>query len=273
MNIVLAGNKNFIKQLNVVICSCDKFNKDCNYYVLSNDLNKEDFLITKKLEIIRISDNLIKDVKIPKQYIIDYSIASFYRVLIYKLLYFDKCIYLDGDTLVCDNISSIYNINDNILFNGVIELIRPIQLTYGPLFSYMKTIEEFNCFYKKCTYFNDGVLTMNLKLMNDINYIDSIINLSKKYQTQTFIQDFENIIALKYGVNFMDYSFNIMPFDFYQNVDFNNLKNSIYTKDVILNSINNPKIIHFAGKPKPWETNLNVLFYNKWREFCNEIYV
>ena len=73
--------------------------------------------------------------------------------------------------------------------------------------------------------------------------------------------------------NFVDYSFNIMPFDFYQNVDFNNLKNSIYTKDVILNSINNPKIIHFAGKPKPWETNLNVLFYNKWREFCNEIYV
>ncbi len=128
---------------------------------------------------------------------------TFYRLRITSLLKnFDKCIYLDGDTIVCEDLQSLYTIDlqDNYLV-GV-----PAYGYYKKEAEHRKRLELSDN--QVFQYINAGVLLMNLKKMRDDKKEDQFITLlGKNYAYQD--QDILNMSC--YGkIQLLPYRYNVM---------------------------------------------------------------
>lgn len=183
-----------------------------------------------------------------------YSEAIYYRLFIADLFpELDKALYLDADIVIVDDISKLYNheLGDNYL--GVIaEDVMP-------------SCQEFIDYAEKVigipveTYFNSGVLVMNLKKMRDE---DLYGQFTKKMSQVTYIvapdQDYLNSIA--HGkVLYIDKYWNRAPIVAFE-----------HERDLI-------KLFHFKLTGKPWNYS-DVLFsdifwkYAKMTEYYDYIH-
>ena len=137
------------------------------------------------------------------------------RILLPELLpYLDKVLYLDGDTLVTGDLSELYNID---MKNYPVAMVCDITETN-----------------EIPTYFNDGVILMNLKYFREHNITQIMTNyLKKKKVLPKMDQDLFNII-LKNKIMILDHRWNnqygYMSYD--------------------------DGIIHYIGEYKPWLINL-----------------
>ncbi len=235
--VFFATDENYVPYLTVALVSLkEKISADRTYniYILHSGMNtagceeikalqsdafKIKFVnVSKKLE--RLSENLaIRDY---------YSFATYFRIFIAGMFpEFDKAVYLDSDIIVNADIAEFFDIelNDNELIgavpDGAVQVVPEMQdyvekalgVPYG-------------------SYFNAGVILMNLKKFRDDGFYTEFNDLLGKYRFKIAQdQDYLNVIC-NGKVKVLGAEWNAMP---------------NWTK-----LDKEPKIVHYNLTAKPW---------------------
>lgn len=185
-----------------------------------------------------------------------WSIYAWYRILAPALLpHVKRCLYLDADTVVCNNLSDLFSMPmQNCGVAGVID------------------VENFHVdTRKRCNlgeediYFCSGILLMNLEYWRTHDFSNEIIRWAKENDTRIKFPDQDTInilckdnkivLPIKYGVQ------NIFFKDarFYQG----------QLKAQLTEAFQSPSIIHYAGCA-PWITEFsNNPLHGYWMKYNN----
>lgn len=245
--IVYASDENFLAQTYVSIYSV-LANRKSDYFIhfylmVPEGCEEKHFDEQWKydkyvIDYIYIEHKCFANVEMTLQHI---SKPTYYRLLIpLYLSKYDKCIYLDGDTLCCDDIITLYSIDiaDNLL-----------AATMGAMvyFDEMDATRRLGVPSAK-HYVNAGVLVMNLKEMRNENKVEQFLECSKR---QLHCQDQDVLNICCYGrIKLLPLKYNI-----YSNVFVmpEKITEQRFSKNEIEKAIKYPCIIHYPGEfSKPW---------------------
>ncbi len=219
------------------------------------NLNK---LISKSLcevEYINMKENF-KEIKIQLSHI---SLATFYRLLLPNLLKnYDKCIWLDGDLIVLDDLEELYNTDIN---NYYLAGVKAPYIVVDN--NYHKQLNIPSMDY----YINAGVALWNLKLLRKEDFVNKFMRLlPNNYLMQD--QDIMNVACYsKIKILPLKYNFMTKTLDLKQEL----IKYNVFSKQDFKKGVQNAKIIHYASPQKPWNSDCR---YNKiwWKYAQNTPY-
>ena len=181
-----------------------------------------------------------------------------YRLFLPNILSeYDKCIYLDSDTIVCSDIKKLYlMIPDDKYIIGV--KAPDYHLKEDIDYAKQACLPDLN------QYINAGVLGLNLQLMREDSVLKKIRELLK-IKMKSADQDCLN--AACYGkIGFIDFKYNVMTK--YASWSLSDYK-GLFDPLTIIEAWNNPGIIHYADKNKPW-FNLNCPKSEMWWDICRK---
>lgn len=233
-------NNQYIYEVNILERDISIYNKQrlikqCNKFPISLKFVN----INKKL------DGLEKLVK--KRH---FSVDTFSRFFIPNLLDYDKCIYLDIDTIVTTDIQKLYNID--IKNNYIAACNDPIFIG---MCNRNKKLEEYTrntLKLEKCeNYFQTGVMLLNLKQLREINSENLCINSMMKKVFNYADQCCYNYLFNTH-IKYLDMSWNYQIYD--QDRYDDNIKGKLPLKYLQMYNVSRkePKIIHYSGPRKPW---------------------
>lgn len=174
----------------------------------------------------------------------DITEPTYYRLLLPELLEENRCLYLDSDVIVCENINRLYNMDlDGYEIAGV---IAPSVVVYKDR-NYDRSknigVPDMN------TYVNAGVLMFNLDELRKNNFSYRVRNVINMYFET---QDQDIINKLCYG------KIKLIPFKYNTDVEYYPCENRMKLRNTCLeeqaeDAYAEPSIIHYSGKFKPWE--------------------
>ncbi len=178
------------------------------------------------------------------------TIAAYYRLLIPTFLpkHFTKAIYLDSDLIVRGNLKELWHIDiaeKHLL--AVQDMGAPYVSSSRGLLNYqMLGIPA------DCKYFNSGVLVMNLRKWREDRISQQVLEYleqNKKYVRWHDQDGLNAILAGKWGE--LDPRWNQLPYIFrYLSWEESSLREDVY------NALkNDPYIVHFSTRDKPWKEN------------------
>lgn len=250
MNILVTINKDYIKQLNVLLKSIELSNKKDRFdiYLFHKSLTE--------LEIDKVKNGLdmerfcIISIQIPQSeidtfpvYQKRYPVEIYFRIFATKYLpnNLERILYLDSDIIVINELKELYekDFEGNYYIaathvNKVLHKINEIRLDLK----------------KEEPYINTGVLLINLKQLRTINIEKEVIDFVNKNKSKLILPD-QDIISAVYGdkIKVVDeFKYNLGDRSLY----LYNIKNP--NKKISLKWIcKNTVIIHYYGKNKPWK--------------------
>ncbi len=249
MNILVTINMQYINQLNILLNSIQKSNKNEKFdiYVLHRDLNQKQIeeigknLDVKKFNInsIKINEKEIDNLPVYEQ---RYPVEIYFRIFAAKYLpnNIDRILYLDADTLVINKLNELYYMDFEGNYFIATTHIR-------------KVIHKFNeirlGIEKDEPYINTGVLLMNLEELRKIKIEEEVINFMQKNKKKLLLPD-QDIISTIYGnkikiVDDLKYNLGDRNLNYY---NLNNPKEKIGMKWICKNTV----ILHYFGRNKPW---------------------
>ena len=268
--IILAADNNYAPYMSVLMISIlknAKSNPFLDFYLLVPDNFKEEyknkiekdcnFYKNKQLNFINMQNEFSQT----KKMISHITEQTYYRLRAAEILpvKYNKCIYLDVDTVVNDDISELYNIDleDNYVAgvkgpiyhfsnNGNIKYCQKIGLP---------SIEQ---------YINAGVLVLNLKRIRDNNITPTLCEEALK-NYPTVDQDVINKIFYN-NIKHLHFKYNVMTK--YKSIVDKTLPEyekicKLFGKNIFEEAINYPAIIHYVDITKPWN-NKNCIFAHYW---------
>jgi lipopolysaccharide biosynthesis glycosyltransferase len=256
--IVLASDNNYIPQMYVTIVSALENKNQETFYdfylLISKKLNTKNekyfYNLEKHYQNCKINFivmyNSFNDVKMTISHI---KKPTYYRLKMSELLpdNYEKAIYLDVDIIVLKDLQEFFNTDLTDSYIGGVKAAGYIL---------EKTLDEY---YKKVglrdksKYINAGVTIWNLKKIRESNLLNELYDsASRNYCSMD--QDVINIV-FQNNIKILDFKFNVMTK--YKKKYLKNKKGyeqliSIYSKEQLEEGINNPVIIHYADKIKPW---------------------
>ena len=167
----------------------------------------------------------------------------------------DKILYLDGDLIVKEDLSFLYQTNiDNYYLAAVIDSgIIYFHHTYAHM------VEK---------YFNSGVMLMNLKKMRYDNTPEILMKKKKETSDSSFMD--QNIFNIVFDGKYrnLPIRYNFLGVNLYRAYDkwtieqINELYGTKYTDKKML--FEDPAIIHYSSKDKPWIVK-DGAFASEWR--------
>ncbi len=247
INVCVSCDDNYAKYAGVVIASV-LYNADSDddlfFYVLDGGITDENK--NKILSLTSIRQCVIDFVKIDESLFDDYrnvkthkyiSVATYYRLKAPSLLPdVDKIIYLDCDVVVNTSLKELFNTDtSNCLLAGVSDnKIRMVR--------------------ENPTYVNAGMLVMDLKNMRADNTEEKFYDYTKENINRITKGDQEIINDVcKNRIKVIEPEWNVQASNF--------VNRSIYT--------NNPKIIHYLSKEKPWKFASYSYYKHLWFKYLD----
>lgn len=278
MNIVLASDNNFVQHCAVTMVSVLKNNDNVVFYLLTEGLSDEYYSLLEdlvvsykgKIHFVIVPTEVIQNLPMPEGMGKHISIATYYRLLIEKLLPedVDRVIYLDCDIVVRKSLWPLWNTDlDDYALAAVYQHNEWAYSnnSFGRL--------DYSSNYG---YFNAGVLLINLTYwkVNDItsNLMEFIKN---KYNAiRSHDQDVLNAV-LHHKTKALSCNWNMLAVFFMKKKIFNTFTFPKHADIENLESITkDPAVIHFAARPKPWEYACNHVFkyeYFKYLKYTHWI--
>ena len=133
-------------------------------------------------------------------------------------------------------------------------------------------------FEKMYNYYNAGVILINMDLYRKENYMQKLINYVLENPERCIFHDQDAINYILRGkIKKLDWSYNIQRKFWYVPywLDLKRLPRKCYGFDCIkrenwkdiFNSVNNPKLVHFTEKEKPWKVDCSVPYTKVWKFF------
>ncbi len=248
-SIIENKNKNTKYNINIICIEVSKNN--CNLLKSLENLDNGKVVIN-----LVNRDNIYKDINMPA-YVTPAALFKFQLADILTDL--DKCLYIDGDTVIEKDLSEFYNTNIEDAYAGVI-----------PDYAMMYFQNAHNRIGHK-NYFNSGVMLLNLKKMRDDKISEKLITLKRK-EIETNSVVFMDQDALNVGfeekVKYLPLIYNYFVVYSLDEVNIalpSSIKNNLkeYEKNVV--------IFHIAGGLKPWHTiNTEKYFALFWKYADND---
>lgn len=255
MNLLVSLDKNYIRQLEVMLTSLYLNNPGTTCHIFLMHRNMPETILTHLSEKIKqfqyelhpvfVDESLFRNAPTMKQY----PQEMYYRLLAGQLLpdNIDRILYLDPDTLIINSLQTLWEMDvEQYLFaaaahTGKTELANNVnRLRLGT----------------NNDYYNSGVLLINLdRCRKEIQPAD-IFRFVENHAPELLLPDQDILNAL--------YSDRILPVDdTLWNYDARNYNNyfvrSFGTADLRW-VMEHTSILHFCGKEKPWKPNYHRRF-------------
>jgi lipopolysaccharide biosynthesis glycosyltransferase len=256
MNILLCTDNKYIQHCAVTIVSVLRNNKNVSIYIFSADINEESIQILNDIvkpygaliEFIIIESSLFEDFPMSQEASDHISLATYFRLFVEtKLpLNIEKIIYLDSDIIVRNSLFDLWNLD--------IE-----KYALGAVFQYNEWAIENQTFERlgyssNNGYFNAGVLLINLEYWRKNNVSFRLLNFIKQNFNQIISHDQDTLNAVLYNeVLPLSCKWNLLPFFLEENLKKYTFPRSLNYEIEVQQYKNNPVVIHFVFKPKPWE--------------------
>lgn len=196
------------------------------------------------------------------------SLPTFYRIYISKYVDYDKCVYLDSDTIVNGDIGTLFDLD---LGDKLIAGIKPACYYYNKREvrwrSKLLNIPIFD------QYINAGVILYNLKMIRNSKIDDVLINEMKKNPD---LNDQDLINMVYYGnIKVINTKWNLMSGDYTiegEKVLINSDASKILDTKVL--DMTDVVVVHYSERDKPWDDvpdsyPLKNLWDNYWM-LCRE---
>ena len=170
----------------------------------------------------------------------------------------DKCLYIDGDIIVCKDLEQLYSID---LGNHMVGAVRDMGGELG---------QKFNIAVGCTKYFNSGVLLLNLDKMRDANCTEQLIKAKMEHpQWKCMDQDAFNFV-LSFTTKWLDVKYNSMM-ALYHSYGYNIKRINKFYKTKYKSESDLEKdsvIIHLAGEAgqRPWKVS-NGAFGQLWDKY------
>jgi len=235
----ICDNK-YMRYINVSIKSIiENCNPDRNYeiHVLHTDITEETIRRTRLIETenvkIYFDDvtdkfNAIKEKLFVRDY---YNMSTYYRFFIADMFpKLDKVIYIDGDTVVVDDIAKLYDIDleGNIIAGAHEQAFVQVDL-YGRYIEEVLGISRYETI-------NAGVMLIDTKAFREEHILETFVEMLGEYKfVVTQDEDYLNVIC-NGRIKFLDLEWNAQTFMF---LDFPVQEENIH-------------IIHYDMSIKPW---------------------
>ena len=212
-----------------------------------------------EVNIIEISDENLKNANTKR-----YPLAAYYRLILAEIIPdLNRIIYLDGDTLIYDDLSEMYNLEmENNIILGFVDN------------SYKKA-EEFGI--QTYKYIVSGVLLINLKEIRKENITQKFFEFMDKYQDKLTQEDQTVINIVLHGrIGLLPPKFGMWNFHTkdsllnHNNYGNQNLGIKAYDEKEIIKAWNTPSIIHYV-RAKPWRIRTKIThikFHEDWWEYA-----
>ncbi|MDR0884293.1 MAG: glycosyltransferase [Oscillospiraceae bacterium] len=210
-----------------------------------------------RIRFLEVSDEHFGEILINTEHL---SKVCFYRLLIPNMLPdAERCIYLDCDTLVLQDLSALYNtpFNDNLLAG-----VKTASYFYPKEWQESKR-EELGI--EIDTYINSGLLLMNLAAMREVSLPQKCIALAKmNFRSED--QDVLNVACHGRILN-IPLKFNAMT-KLASPLGIEKWKaEKVYAKVELDEAIEAPVIQHFTNAVKPW-TNFELWNADLWFSYA-----
>ena len=259
--IFFASDENYVPYLDVAIISIIKNSSKNNNYeitILENGISKEskNKLLKHSKGNISISfydtNKVIEPIKAQLPNVFYYGLAAYFRLFIETTFpQYDKVIYLDSDVVLLTDIAKLY---DTDLGDNLVGAVYEQNTDRDPMFTnYVSDIIGI----PPHTYFNSGVMVMNLKEFRKFGVQRRFIEMLTKYNFDSLAPDQEYMNVICHDrVKYLPTGWNKQSFPEPVEGDFN--------------------LAHFALANKPWhyEDTINSEYfwkYAKYSEFYDQI--
>ncbi|MBR6916644.1 MAG: glycosyltransferase family 8 protein [Clostridia bacterium] len=199
--IFFACNDRYVPYLDVAIISLVSHASDNNFYkitVLKTDISEESQAVLKKhaksnvsVEFYDVKEMLepVKD-KLPDMFY--FSVAAYFRFFIETSFpQYDKAIYLDCDVILLNDIAELY---DTDVTGYLVGAAYEQNTGRSPMFTeYVENIIGIPYY----TYFNSGVMVMNLKEFREYGVQERFLDMLSTYNFDSLAPDQEylNVIC------------------------------------------------------------------------------
>lgn len=215
-------------------------NKDYTITLLVQEISDEhkqslEDLSTNNIHVnvFHIDDDMVKPIHNSKENYLRaqfFTMSIFYRLFIPELFpQYDKAVYLDADTIICDNIANLYEteIGENMFAS-----CPDLSIRYMPLLQ--KYIKECQGILPAEKYINNGVILFNMEAFRDKHFVDKFYYLMDKYHFDNIDPDqaYMNEIC-EDKIYHLPKEWDAMP-------------------NESIPEIENPKIVHYNLFFKPW---------------------
>ena len=266
MNILVTLNSGYLKQLCIMLTSLCSSNPNENFdvYIVHSDLTPENFEFLQqqafcnqcKIINTKIDNSLLKDAPVSERF----PIEMYYRIFAPSYLpqEMDRILYLDPDLVVINPIDKLYNIEFGSNLMAAASHIKN------------KTLRKFNqkrlALNSTKTYFNSGVLLMNLALLRKVQDPQEIYSYIRHKRNRLFLPD-QDVINGVYGNRIIELDSLIYNLSEKYLTHHNlNLKNK-HKRVNLMWVKNNSVVVHYCGRNKPWKASYRGklgAFYNKY---------
>ena len=273
--VVFSSDNNYAPYLGVTIKSLiENSSAQYNYdiVILTKNINERNQQLIKKWNKKNISIRFYDVSSIVKPYeklfyIRDrFTLETYYRLFIDKIFsQYNKLLYLDVDTCVLNDISKLFKINLDGYFTAAARSCSSLYNTYKNVMWDGRKFRDYQMEVLKLKnpydYFQAGIMLFNIEKMKKNNFFEAVISKIKEIQNPVLVdQDILNAIC-----NANNYLLNLqwnlewcIPLS----------KNAFVFEDFFLQYLeayNNPKIIHYNGKDKVWNTPNKNLAHFWWK--------
>lgn len=268
--VVVCSDDNYAHSLGALLNSIIKAsNQNYNYdvVILDNGLSKRNQ--RRLIELCFVSKNFsirffnvhafdeIKDAYIRPPF----TVATYSRLFIPRLMRnYSKVLFIDTDTVVESDIAELFEteLHDNyvaavqdIVMEGFVKFGNIAQSDAGiqPAGEYLKQTLKMS---RPEEYFQGGIMVFNIEQMNKDNIFEQLMKELKGQSFWFLDQDIMNKVFFG-RVTFLPLEWNVYHGNGNTETFYPNLIFSTYMR--YLEARENPKMIHFAGENKPWNTD------------------
>lgn len=175
------------------------------------------------------------------------TVASFYRMILGEIINdVNKIIYLDGDTLIYNDLTEMYDLNmNNLYFRGIHEILS----------------SEIMAQYKKDKYICAGIMLMNLELIREEHVFTKFKEYYLRFYNQGIYYGDQHIINSLFSdkIGFLPPIYGMWFINEKSIMEYKELNPLIYTEQELRESQSKPAIRHIWGdseegflNEKPW---------------------
>ena len=231
------------------------------YIMLSNDFTEKNKEILKSAQELYPNKCTITFINMSNMFTEQKTlpITKYYRLALHdKLPNIDKIIYLDGDTMIFEDLTDLINLD----MKGYYIL--------GFLDNLFWALEMYKI--KDAIVLNTGVLLMDLKALRDFNTTEKFREFMMKYNNSVVQEDqtIINVVLQKY-INKLPPKYGIWGFDNIQlALEHNKVQRPKfkYNIETYKMAFELPAIVHFTGS-KPFN-NKNATYYLDWWNYAKK---
>ncbi|WP_125764667.1 glycosyltransferase family 8 protein [Companilactobacillus hulinensis] len=266
MNLLFAIDDNVVDQLLTTLYSIqvNTPKTPLSIYVIQNkpltQTNRiKEFCDKRNVEYhpVLIDGDLFKDAPVTDRY----PATIYYRLLAHNYLPedLDRILYLDIDILVINNLLPLYNLDmeDNLyaaashsaLTSDVTDSINKLRLGN----------------YEAESYYNSGVLLMNLPLIRKQVKAEDIFNYINENKNTLLLPD-QDVLNGLYGHQFKKVPDEIYNYDARMSVIYQTLSTGEWTLDWV---ITHTVVLHFCGRDKPWKSEYRGRYSGLYKHYAH----